>query len=111
MVFRTEGLWLNVAYPTMLIVLLFVSATLVHYFFAFSEKRYLKLAFQHYVPPAVVDGLVSGADRLRLGGEKRGLTGVFSGIRGFTSVSGAVGPREVVELMKEDFTALTDKGF
>ncbi len=63
--FRSEGLWLNVVYPSLLIALLFASATLVHYFFAFSEKRYLKLAFQHYVPPAVVDGLVSGADRLR----------------------------------------------
>src|SRR5258708_21956430 len=99
MVFRTEGLWLNVAYPTMLIVLLFVSATLVYYFFAFSEKRYLKLAFQHYVPPAVVDGLVSGADKLRLGGEKRHLTGLFSDIPGFTTMSAAMAPEDPVKLM------------
>ena len=111
MLFRTEGLWLNVVYPTLLIVLLFVSATLVYYFFAFSEKRYLKLAFQHYVPPAVVDGLVSGADRLRLGGEKRDLTVLFSDIRGFTSMSEAMAPEELVKLMNEYFTAMTDKVF
>jgi len=109
--FRTAGLWLNVVYPSLLVVLLFVSATLVHYFFAFSEKRYLKLAFQHYVPPAVVDGLVSGADRLRLGGEKRDLTVLFSDIRGFTSMSEAMAPEELVKLMNEYFTAMTDKVF
>jgi adenylate cyclase len=109
--FRTEGLWLNVVYPSLLIVLLFLSATLVRYFFAFSEKRYLKLAFSHYVPPAVVDGLVSGADRLRLGGEKRDLTVLFSDIRGFTAMSEAMAPEDLVKLMNEYFTAMTDKVF
>jgi adenylate cyclase len=109
--FRSEGLWLNIVYPSLLIALLFTSATLVHYFFAFSEKRYLKLAFQHYVPPAVVDGLVSGADRLRLGGEKRELTVLFSDIRGFTTLSEAMDPEELVKLMNEYFTAMTDKVF
>ncbi len=109
--FRTEGLWLNVVYPSLLIVLLFTSATLVRYFFAFSEKRYLKLAFQHYVPPAVVDGLVSGADKLRLGGEKRDLTVLFSDIRGFTTMSEAMAPEDLVKLMNEYFTVMTDKVF
>jgi adenylate cyclase len=109
--FRSEGLWLNVVYPSLLIALLFTSATLVHYFFAFSEKRYLKLAFQHYVPPAVVDGLVSGADRLRLGGEKRELTVLFSDIRNFTAMSEAMSPEDLVKLMNEYFTAMTDKVF
>jgi adenylate cyclase len=109
--FRGEGLWLNVVYPSLLIALLFTSATLVQYFFAFSEKRYLKLAFQHYVPPAVVDGLVSGADRLRLGGEKRELTVLFSDIRGFTTMSEAMSPEDLVKLMNEYFTAMTDKVF
>jgi adenylate cyclase len=109
--FRTEGLWFNMVYPTLLVVLLFTSATLVQYFFAFSEKRYLKLAFQHYVPPAVVEGLVSGADRLRLGGEKRELTVLFSDIRGFTAMSEAMAPEDLVKLMNEYFTAMTDKVF
>jgi len=109
--FRSEGLWLNVVYPTLLITFLFVSAALVYYFFAFSEKRYLKLAFQHYVPPAVVDGLVAGADRLRLGGEKRELTVLFSDIRGFTSLSEAMDPEALVALMNEYFTAMTEKVF
>jgi adenylate cyclase len=109
--FRGEGLWLNVVYPSMLVLLLFASTTLVYYFFAHSEKRYLKLAFQHYVPPAVVDNLVAGAHKLRLGGEKRELTVLFSDIRGFTSLSEAMDPEELVKLMNEYFTAMTEKVF
>ena len=49
--FRAEGLWLNLVYPSLLIALLFVSTTLVLYFFRVSEQRYLKRAFAYYVPP------------------------------------------------------------
>jgi adenylate cyclase len=106
--FRGEGLWLNIVYPTLLIVLLFATATLVSYFFTHSEKRYLKVAFQHYVPPAVVEDLVADAGALRLGGEKRELTVLFSDIRGFTTLSEGMQPEELVKLMNEYFTVMTD---
>jgi len=109
--FRSAGLWLNMVYPTLLIVLLFASTTLVHYFFRVSEQRYLKRAFQHYVPPAVVDSLVADAGRLRLGGEKRELTVLFSDIRGFTTLSEAMEPEELVKLMNEYFTLMTQQVF
>jgi len=109
--FRSEGLWLNLVYPTLLIALLFASATLVEYFFTFSEKRYLKRAFQHYVPPAVVEDLVADAGKLQLGGEKRELTVLFSDIRGFTTLSEAMAPEDLVKLMNEYFTLMTAKVF
>jgi len=109
--FRSEGLWLNLVYPTLLIALLFATETLVEYFFTFSEKRYLKRAFAHYVPPTVVDDLVADTDKLRLGGEKRELTVLFSDIRGFTTLSEAMAPEELVKLMNEYFTVMTEKVF
>jgi adenylate cyclase len=109
--FRGEGLWLNLVYPSLLIALLFATATLVSYFFSQSEKRYLKLAFQHYVPPAVVEDLVHDAGALRLGGEKRELTVLFSDIRGFTTLSEGMQPEELVKLMNEYFTVMTDRVF
>lgn len=109
--FRSEGLWLNLVYPSLLIALLFSCATLVSYFFTFSEKRYLKLAFGHYVPPAVVDDLVADAGALRLGGEKRELTVLFSDIRGFTALSEGMQPEDLVKLMNEYFTVMTERVF
>jgi adenylate cyclase len=109
--FRSQGLWLNLVFPSLLIVALFATATLVSYFFTFSEKRYLKLASQHYVPPAVVEDLVSEAGALRLGGEKRELTVLFSDIRGFTTLSEGMQPEELVKLMNEYFTVMTERVF
>ena len=109
--FRAEGLWLNLVYPTLLIALLFASATLVHYFFRVSEQRYLKRAFEHYVPPAVVDDLVADAAKLQLGGEKREMTVLFSDIRGFTALSESMAPEDLVALMNEYFTVMTDQVF
>jgi adenylate cyclase len=110
-VFQAEGLWLNVVYPSLLIALLFASTTLVRYFSTESEKRDLKIAFQHYVPPAVVDEILADTSKLRLGGEKRDLTVLFSDIRGFTSMSEALEPEDLVKLLNAYFTEMTDQVF
>ena len=109
--FRTEGLWLNLVYPSLLIALLFASTTLVLYFFRVSEQRYLKRAFAYYVPPTVVDDLVADPGKLKLGGQKRELTVLFSDIRGFTTLSEAMAPEELVKLMNEYFTIMTAQVF
>ena len=110
-VFQTQGLWLNAVYPSLLVALLFVSSTLVRYFSTESEKRHLRTAFQHYVPATVIDEIVADASKLRLGGEKRELTVLFSDIRGFTTLSETLAPEELVGLLNVYFTAMTGKIF
>ena len=109
--FVTQGLWLNVVYPALLAALLFVGTALVFYFFAFSEKRMLKRAFQHYVPRAVVEDIVADPSRLRLGGDKRELTVLFSDIRGFTALSETMAPEDLVKLLNGYFTRMTGRVF
>jgi adenylate cyclase len=109
--FRAEGLWLNLVYPALLMALLYASTTLVLYFFRVSEQRSLKRAFAYYVPRKVVDDLVADPAKLRLGGEKRELTVLFSDIRGFTTLSEAMAPEDLVKLMNEYFTLMTDQVF
>ena len=109
--FQMQGLWLNVVYPTLLVAALFVSTTLVQYFSAESEKRYLRTAFQHYLPATVINEIVADAGKLRLGGEKRELTVLFSDIRGFTSMSETLAPEDLVKFLNIYFTAMTQKVF
>jgi adenylate cyclase len=109
--FDVQGLWLNVVYPSMLIAAAFASTTLVRYFSTEAEKRHIKAAFQFYVPPAVVDEIAADVGKLRLGGEKRDLTVLFSDIRGFTSMSEALAPEDLVKLLNVYFTEMTDKVF
>jgi adenylate cyclase len=109
--FRVQLLWLNVVYPSVAILVVFVSSTISKYVSAEAGKRQIKTAFQHYVAPKIVDEIVDNVGRLRLGGEKRTLTVLFSDIRGFTSVSQSLAPDDLVRLLNVYLTQMTEKVF
>lgn len=67
------------------------------------EKRQLRRIFQRYVSDAVVDDILSSPNGLRLGGERRRITVLFSDIRNFTTLSEALEPEEVVEMLNVYF--------
>jgi adenylate cyclase len=106
-----RNIWISVVYPSLLIVLLFMSTTLVQYFRSELEKRQIKSAFQHYVSSKVVDEIMHDVSKLRLGGEKRDLTVLFSDIRGFTSMSEQMAPEDLVRLLNSYLTRMTENVF
>jgi adenylate cyclase len=106
-----QKIWVSVVYPSTLIALLFVSTTLAQYFRTELEKRQIKSAFQYYVPAKVVDEIVRDVSKLRLGGDKRELTVLFSDIRGFTSMAESMRPEDLVTLLNVYLTHMTDKVF
>jgi len=76
-----------------------------------SSKRReneIRRAFQHYLAPAVVQSLVDDPAKLRLGGDRRELTAFFSDIRGFTTISEALDPSELVLLLNECLGTLSE---
>jgi adenylate cyclase len=109
--FRTQGAWLNTVYPSSLLILMFVSTALMKYLTAESEKRQIKTAFQHYVAPKVVDVVTENIEQLKLGGEKRDLTILFSDIRGFTGFSETLAPEDIVRLLNVYLTRMTEEVF
>ncbi len=109
--FRLQLVWFKVVYPLLLLTLLFVSTTLVHYLGAERERRGIKRAFQHYVPPAVVDRILDRPEQLGLGGEKRELTVLFSDIRGFTTIAEGLPPERLVQLLNDYLTHMTEQVF
>ena len=72
------------------------------------EKRAIRDAFGHFVAPAVVRQLEAEPERLRLGGESRELTYVFTDIAGFTSLSEEIEPPELVRLLNEYLDGMTE---
>jgi adenylate cyclase len=67
------------------------------------EKKKTKQTFQSYLDQQVVEQVLSNPDMLKLGGEKRPLTVLFSDIRGFTSFSEKMAPEEVVHFLNQYF--------
>jgi adenylate cyclase len=66
------------------------------------EKR-VRSAFGQYLAPAVIEELLENPDKLKLGGEKRELTAMFTDIEGFTTLTENMDPESLVALLHEYF--------
>jgi adenylate cyclase len=64
--------------------------------------------FSHYLDPAIVEELARRPDKLRLGGENRMVTLYRSDLAGFSRLSEELAPNELVLLLNEYLTAMTD---
>jgi len=68
---------------------------------AAKAKRFIRNAFAHYVPPALVTQLTNEPERLVLGGERREITLIFTDIAGFTKLSERLPPEVLMPLLNE----------
>jgi adenylate cyclase len=72
------------------------------------ERREVRSAFGRYLSPVLVERLARHPEELRLGGELRTLTCLFSDIQGFTSISEKLTPEELISLLNGFLTPMTD---
>lgn len=107
-VFVRLGLPLSLAYPLLAISLTYVAISVQHYVVEEGEKRKIRNAFGLYLPPALANLVSEHPEMLKLGGDKRELTVMFSDIRGFTTLSEDLEPEALVELLNEFLGAMTE---
>ena len=78
------------------------------YYLELAEKLRIKHAFQHYVTASVVNEILKNPEKLNLHGEERNLTIFFSDIEGFTTLSEGMSPLDVVSLLNEYLSEMTE---
>lgn len=92
-----------------LAMVLSYAGNLVHLYLGEQrEKREVLKAWSKYVAPSVVHDLRAHPEKLSLGGEKRLVTIFFSDVRGFTSLSEKLTPEQLVQVLNEYLTEMTD---
>jgi adenylate cyclase len=64
-----------------------------------QRKREIQAIFGSYVAPGVVDMLVRDPTAVRLGGEKKELTALFSDLAGFTDLSEKIPPEQLLAVV------------
>jgi adenylate cyclase len=75
------------------------------------ERRWIKRAFQQYVPAEVVEAVALNPAALAFGGERRTMTVMFSDIRSYTTFAERHPPEEVVAVLHEYLTAMVEVVF
>tara|TARA_R110002074_G_scaffold5954_2_gene28276 strand:- start:517 stop:2292 length:1776 start_codon:yes stop_codon:yes gene_type:complete len=71
----------------------------------YKLRQQIKKQFEHYLDPAQVKRLQDNPELLKLGGEKRYATFLFTDVRGFTSMSEKLEPEQVTYIMNRALTA------
>jgi adenylate cyclase len=85
----------------------YATTTVVVYRVSERERRAVRGAFSRYLPPAVVERLAADPSLLKLGGEVRTVTVLFSDVRDFTERVESLSAESVVDFLNALHTALT----
>jgi len=88
-------------------LLSFISISLYKYFAEERNKSKVRKAFSKYVSPAVVEELLKNEKNLELGGAKKHLTVLFSDLRGFTTFSEKLDPKQLGDFLNMYLTRMT----
>ena len=105
-----KGHILNVLYPVLLLMVIYVANILFMLITEQSEKRFVSQLFGRYVSPQISEEIVSLADagKLYLGGEEREITVLFADIRNYTKISEHLSPQAVVKMLNTYIAAIVD---
>jgi len=106
--FFLKGLWVNLSYPVMNILVAYFIVAAHRYAVTESDARRIRQMFSSYVTEKVVNELIKNPDFAKLGGARREVTVLFSDIRGLTSFSEKHSPEEVVTILNEYLGEMTN---
>jgi adenylate cyclase len=77
----------------------------------YQERHMLRDTFSRYVSPELCEEILKNPGLLQLGGRRQAVTVLFADIRNFTTMSEAMAPEAVVEVLNTYFTEMVDLVF
>lgn len=107
-VFRTQSLQLPLAWPILAFALVQGGAIVMKWIEEQKLKNNIKDMFGTYVSPDLVDQMVESGEEPSLGGADTEITAYFSDVQAFSTFSELLTSPQLVDLMNEYLTAMTD---
>ena len=108
--YAQKGVLIDFTFPLLSSFVIYLTLVFISYFREQLERRRIRSAFSQYLSPALVEQLVQSPEKLKLGGEERDMTIMFSDVRGFTTISETYkhDPQGLTKLMNRFLTPLTN---
>ena len=95
-------------YPALVVLLIYLSDSLVIYLRTEAERRHVRAAFSHYLAPAVVERLAEERRMPEQGGELREMTVWISDLANYSTLSEKLDAPEVVTFLNQVYTVMSD---
>jgi adenylate cyclase len=73
-----------------------------------KEKKQIRGTFARYVAPSIVDEMLGNPEKLKVGGEKKNITCMFTDVRDFTTISEKLTPQELSHCLNIYMGRMTD---
>jgi len=109
--FIHSRVWLNMVYPLLALLIVYISITIYRYFTEEKQRKEIKSAFSRYAPSNVVNEISHKPEQLKLGGEEREISVLFCDLVGFTGYSEIYKPNEMIQILSEYFNEMTEQVF
>jgi adenylate cyclase len=106
-VWQYGNLVLPLASGILMILMLFALNMSYGFFVESRAKRQITGLFGQYVPPELVDEMSQNPEKFSMEGESREMSVLFTDVRGFTTISEGLDPKQLTQLMNEFLTPLT----
>lgn len=107
-IFLFTGVYLSPVVPVLSAFFTFSAITIMKYLQSARDRIFIRNAFSHYLSNDVINELLSNQDKLKLGGDKKHMTALFTDVKGFSSISETFDPAELVKLLNQYLTEMSD---
>ena len=102
--FISKNLLIDVTWSIISMILIASQSFYVNFRKQYKLRQQIKKQFEHYLDPRQVKQLQDNPELLKLGGDRRRCTFLFTDVRGFTSLSERLDPEEVTKIMNKALT-------
>jgi adenylate cyclase len=99
--------WINLTYPGGTVAVVYLAVAITQSMTVEAKSRQIRNVFKSYLDPRVVEELAEDPEAIKLGGERRDVSILFSDIRGWTTLSEEIGAENVVNLLRAYLTPMT----
>jgi len=106
--FALFRIYVEMFVPLLSVVVTFLLVSILKFIFSEQEKSFLRKAFTMYLSSDVVNEIVSDPSKLKLGGQEKQITALFTDIKSFSTLSEQVSPEHLVQILNKYLTVMSD---
>lgn len=107
-IFLVSGIYIAILSPIISVFASFILYSIIGFLISEREKSFLRKAFSTYLSGDVISEMMQDPTLLKLGGQKKHISAMFTDVKGFSTVSEKLSPENLVQLLNVYLSAMSD---